>query len=148
MKTSAGTSFRRSALLCFALALFIGGCAEVKKTEEFNHTCTASWYGPDFHGKRTSSGEIFDMNKKTAAHKTLPFGAVLRVTNIENGRSTRVVVNDRGPLSEDIEIDLSYAAAKEIGLIGKGKAKVRVEYLGVDPAYRRSDETDHSICGC
>lgn len=141
MRTSAGIFFRRAALLYSSLLLIIAGCSEIKRTSEndFNPVCMASWYGADFHGKRTSSGDLFDMRKKTAAHKTLPFGTILLVTNVENGRSTRVVINDRGPLAGNIEIDLSYSAAKEIGLIVKGTGKVRLEYIGLDSSYKKRD---------
>lgn len=86
----------------------------------------ASWYGEDFHGRPTSSGEIYDMHKKTAAHKTLPLGTYVKVTNLSNNRDTIVRVNDRGPFIKDRIIDLSYEAAKEIRLIGPGVAEVKV----------------------
>jgi rare lipoprotein A len=86
----------------------------------------ASWYGSDFHGKRTSSGETYDMNAMTAAHKTLPLPTKARVTNLSNGRSIVVRINDRGPFRKDRLIDLSYAAARELGVIGPGTALVEV----------------------
>jgi rare lipoprotein A len=98
---------------------------------------TASWYGPQFHGKQTSSGEIYNMYSYTAAHKTLPFGTKLRVTNTENGRSTQVLVNDRGPFVEGRDLDLSFQSAKEIGMVEKGVAAVEIEYLGRDDAYKK-----------
>jgi len=98
----------------------------------------ASWYGPQFHGRPTSSGEIFNMYAMTCAHKEYPFGTRLRVTNIENNRSTECVVNDRGPFVEDRDIDLSYAVAKEIGVIGPGLARVLLEPKGRDNSYVRS----------
>ncbi len=85
----------------------------------------ASWYGGKFHGRKTSSGEIFDQNKMTAAHKNLPFGTVVEVRNLNNGRTVRVRINDRGPFSEDRIIDLSRAAALKLGF--KGVAPVRIE---------------------
>jgi rare lipoprotein A len=90
----------------------------------------ASWYGKDFHGRPTSSGEIYDMYKRTAAHKTLPLGTYVKVSNLLNDRYTIVRVNDRGPFIKERIIDLSYEAAKEIRLIGPGVAEVRVTALG------------------
>ncbi len=89
----------------------------------------ASWYGGKFNGRLTSSGEVFDTNVKTAAHKTLPFGTVVRVVNLENGRSTTVRINDRGPFVEGRIIDLSRAAAEELGMVSSGVAKVSVEVV-------------------
>ncbi len=90
----------------------------------------ASWYGPKFHGRRTASGEIYNMYDLTAAHKILPMHTKVKVTNLENGRSLIVRINDRGPFVKNRIIDLSYAAAKKLGLVGPGTAKVRVESLG------------------
>jgi rare lipoprotein A len=84
----------------------------------------ASWYGPGFHGKRTASGERFDMNDLTAAHRTLPFGTRVRVRNIQNGREVVVRINDRGPHIRDRIIDLSKAAAAAIDLVQAGEAPV------------------------
>ncbi|MBN1105512.1 MAG: septal ring lytic transglycosylase RlpA family protein [Deltaproteobacteria bacterium] len=98
--------------------------------EGFVESGKASWYGPDFHGRPTSSGEIFDMHKKTAAHKTLPLSTVVKVTNLSNGKYTVVPINDRGPFVKGRIIDLSYAAAREIDLVGAGVADVRVVALG------------------
>lgn len=89
----------------------------------------ASWYGPQFHGKKTSSGEIFDMNGMTAAHKTLPLGTYVRVTRLDNGRWIIVRINDRGPFVGDRIIDLSRRAAEELGMIPNGTARVRIEAL-------------------
>jgi len=88
----------------------------------------ASWYGKDFQGKRTASGETFDMNKLTAAHKKLPFGTMVKVTLIKNGKTVTVKINDRGPYVEGRIIDLSYEAAKQIGLDRSGVGKVRIEW--------------------
>jgi len=94
----------------------------------------ASWYGPPFHGRRASNGEIYDMYKLTAAHRTLPFETMVRVTNLTNGKTTTVRITDRGPFVENRVIDLSLAAAREIDLVGPGTAPVRLEVLGgVDP---------------
>jgi rare lipoprotein A len=89
----------------------------------------ASWYGPKFHGRQTASGERYNMFDLTAAHRDLPFGSRLRVTNIENGRQVLVTVNDRGPFVKGRIIDLSYAAAKELGMTGDGVVRVRLEVL-------------------
>ena len=89
----------------------------------------ASWYGGKFQGRLTASGEVFDTNLFTAAHKSLPFGTVVKVTNLLNGLSTVVKINDRGPFVEGRIIDLSRAAAEKIDMIGMGTARVTVEVL-------------------
>jgi len=86
----------------------------------------ASWYGPKFHGRKTSNGETYDMHAMTAAHTRLPLPTYVRVTNLENGRSTVVRVNDRGPFKKNRIIDLSYAAATKLGMIAKGTGLVEV----------------------
>lgn len=93
----------------------------------YQATGLASWYGKKFHGRRTSSGEPFDMFKLTAAHKSLPIPTYVRITNLQNGRKTVVRVNDRGPFVDDRIIDLSYAAAVKLGFADVGTARVRVE---------------------
>jgi len=98
----------------------------------------ASWYGPGFHGKRTSSGERFDQYDFTAAHRTLPLGSWVVVTNKMNGRSIQVYVNDRGPYIQGRVIDLSYAAARAIGMLGSGTVPVRIVVLGTEPPEPRS----------
>lgn len=90
-----------------------------------------SWYGPRFHGRLTANGEIYDMYAPTAAHVTLPLGSLIRVTNPKTGQSKVVRVNDRGPYIEGRELDLSYQTARELGLVKKGVAKVRIELLHV-----------------
>ena len=90
----------------------------------------ASWYGPDFHAKKTSNGEIYNMYAMTAAHKTLPMNTVVRVHNLDNGRSTIVRINDRGPFVAGRIIDLSNKAAHEIDMVRKGTARVKVTVLG------------------
>jgi len=100
--------------------------APVGYTEEGN----ASWYGNPFHGRRASNGEIYDMYKLTAAHRTLPFETMVRVTNLNNGKSTTVRITDRGPFVDNRIIDLSLAAAREIESVGPGVVPVRVEVLG------------------
>ncbi len=92
----------------------------------------SSWYGKKFHGSTTSNGEIYNMHAKTAAHKTLPMHTMVKVTNIQNGMSTIVRINDRGPFIKGRIIDCSYAAGKEIGLDRLGIAKVEVEVLSCD----------------
>lgn len=91
----------------------------------------ASYYGREFHGQKTASGERFDMYDLTAAHRTLPFGTRLRVTNLTNGRQVIVRVNDRGPFVKGRIIDLSYAAARELGMIGTGTAWVKIKVLSL-----------------
>ena len=90
----------------------------------------SSWYGPNFHGKRTSNGEVYNMYARTAAHKTWPMNTMVKVTNLQNGRSTVVRINDRGPFVNGRIIDCSYLAGKEIGLDRMGIAKVQIEVLG------------------
>jgi len=87
----------------------------------------ASWYGEDFHGRLTASGEVYDMYKLTAAHKTLPLGTVVKVRNLENGKEVEVRVNDRGPFVKGRVIDLSRTAGRAIDIRGAGLAKVRLE---------------------
>jgi len=95
----------------------------------YNETGTASWYGTKFHGKKTANGERYDMHAMSAAHKTLPMPTMVRVTNLNNGRSIVVRVNDRGPFAKSRIIDLSYAAARALGYDNEGTAPVRVEAL-------------------
>ena len=89
----------------------------------------ASWYGEPYHGRPTSSGEIYDMHALTAAHNRLPLGTVAKVTNLKNKKSVVVTINDRGPFKRNRIIDLSYAAAQTIGLVGPGSGKVRIEVV-------------------
>jgi rare lipoprotein A len=99
-------------------------------------TGTAAWYGKEYQGKKTASGEIFDMNLFTAAHRTLPLGTVLRVTNLENEKNVTVTINDRGPFTRNRVLDLSYAAARELGFVAQGTARVQIDILkaGREPA--------------
>lgn len=90
----------------------------------------ASWYGEDFHGRVTANGEIYDMEALTAAHRTLPFGTEVRVTNAENGRQIHVRINDRGPYLYGRMLDLSLAAARELGMVENGVAAVQIEVMG------------------
>ena len=93
------------------------------------HSGEASWYGPGFYGNRTANGEVFRPGTMTAAHRTLPFGTRVRVTNLWNGRKAVVRINDRGPFAGDRVIDLAHGAANELGLTSSGIAQVRLEVL-------------------
>jgi rare lipoprotein A len=114
----------------------------------------ASWYGIPFNGRRASNGEIYDMHQLTAAHRTLPFGAIVRVTNLRNGKQIEVRITDRGPFVANRVIDLSLAAAQSIEMVGPGTAPVRLEivggpspqvgYFGVQiGAFRNRDNAEH-----
>ncbi len=94
--------------------------------EGYEEECLASWYGPGFHGRPTSGGEIYNMYEFTAAHKILPLGTYVLVKNLENGRELVVRINDRGPFVEERCIDLSYSSAKELGIVGRGLARVKI----------------------
>lgn len=108
----------------------LGQTYKVKETSKgYSEVGIASWYGKDFHEKRTSSGTPYNMHNYSAAHKTLPIPTYVKVTNLENGKSINVRVDDRGPFSKGRIIDLSYQAAKDLGVIAKGTAKVKVEAL-------------------
>lgn len=96
-------------------------------------TGSASWYGKLFQGQKTASGENFDMNAMTCAHRSLPMGSLVRVTNLRNHRSVVVRVNDRGPVPQNRIIDVSYAAARFLGFGSRGTAPVRLELIGNDP---------------
>jgi rare lipoprotein A len=125
--------------LTAALLLFC--TAGISAAEETGY---ASWYGGKFHGRLTANGETFDTNKLTAAHKTLPFGTVVEVTNLSNGESVQVRINDRGPFVEGRIIDLSRAAAREIDMLGSGVARVSLTVLrrpdGSRPERRRPED--------
>jgi len=95
----------------------------------YDRTGIGSWYGPGFHGRKTANGETYDQYAMTAAHPTLPLNTFVRVTNLENGRSTMVRINDRGPFVHDRIIDLSRAAAERLGYVGNGLAQVRVQVV-------------------
>ena len=102
--------------------------------EEFNHveTGVASWYGPGFHGKSTANGERYDQSERTGAHRTLQMPAIVRVTNLDNGRSTVVRINDRGPFARSRVIDLSRTAAEELDVVRNGTARVRIDQLSAE----------------
>lgn len=122
-----------------------------RENTKYNNIGIASWYGPKFQGRRTANGEIFDMNLLTAAHPTLPMPVMVQVTNLENGRSMKLRVNDRGPFKKNREIDLSRRAAEILGFKDKGTARVRVKYLHRAPLYNQrgqlisGDESDSFV---
>ena len=101
----------------------------VKSGGRYIETGVASYYADKYHGRPTASGEIYDMNGISAAHPSLPLGTVVKVTNLENGRSVTVPINDRGPFKKKRIIDLSLGAARVIGMVDKGTARVRVEVI-------------------
>ena len=125
----------------FAAAPIFVGCASapkytrgalpepLKPTGKYVEIGWASWYGHPYHGRKTSSGEVYDMYALTAAHQRLPFGTVVLVTNLKNNKKVEVKITDRGPFKRDRIIDLSYAAAREINLIGPCSTRVKIEVL-------------------
>ena len=116
--------------LCLILcSIAIIGCSSPVIKAGGTQEGLASYYGKEFNGHRTSSGEIFDINKLTAAHRSYPFGTIIRVTNLKDGSQVDVKVNDRGPVKPERIIDLSLAAAKSIGLDKLGLVRVRLEVL-------------------
>lgn len=124
-----------SVALLALLALALHGCARERGPESMprgghEETGLASWYGPKYHGRTTASGERYNMFDLTAAHRTLPFGTRLRVTNLLNGKQVLVRVNDRGPFVKGRVIDVSYEAAKRLEMTQAGVVRVRVEVLG------------------
>jgi rare lipoprotein A len=133
--------FRSAALACAlaVLALTSSSCGRDEKPATapdgaraaggYRQKGLASWYGPKFHGRTTASGERYNMFDMTAAHKTLPFGTKVKITNLENGRKVHVRINDRGPFVKGRIIDLSYAAAKELDITRSGVVKVKLEVV-------------------
>lgn len=123
-------------MICLALVLLVYTTvyADIEKDStspgKLVQTGIASWYGRNFHGKTTSNGEVFDMYAMTAAHNTLPHGLYVKVVNSRNGRETVVRINDRGPVTSGRIIDLSYSAAKDLGMIESGLSPVTIEALG------------------
>ncbi len=113
----------------------------------YGETGYASWYGGKFQGRQTASGEIFDTNKLTAAHKTLPFGTVVEVTNLDTGKSVQVRINDRGPFVEGRIIDLSRTAATKIGMMATGIAPVKVEIVKTAPEAATNSKKSSSHSG-
>lgn len=126
--------------LLFAVCLFLG-CASapiyrrdvlpqpVQPGGRYVETGMASWYGEPYHGRKTSSGEIYNMYALTAAHNRLPFGTIVKVENLQNRKTVTVTINDRGPFKRNRVIDLSYAAARAIEMVGLGSVRVRFEVL-------------------
>jgi len=97
--------------------------------KRFSQEGIASWYGPKYHGRLTASGEIFDMNRVSAAHQTLPFGTVVHIRNMDNHKSLDVIINDRGPFVKGRIIDCSREAARKLGFLEAGTAHVRIEVV-------------------
>lgn len=138
------TRFSLASLLLLTLFL-MSSCATSRGTATRGMTLElgiASWYGPTFHGKSTANGETYDQNELTAAHKTLPFNTVVKVTNLHNGKSVTVRINDRGPYAGNRVIDLSRAAAAEIDMIGPGTAQVRLELVSSEVPIGRQIEPE------
>ena len=147
MKCLSGALVHGVAVLAFvALGAFLTGCTSsprfairpqgVSQDGDSGADGGASYYADEYNGKKTASGEVYDMNALTAAHRTLPFNSKVKVTNIANGKSVVVRINDRGPFKPDRIIDLSLAAAKEIGIVGSGTGRVHLDVieLGTDTA--------------
>jgi rare lipoprotein A len=138
------TRFSLASLLFLTLFL-MSSCATSRGTATRGMTLEvgiASWYGPTFHGKSTANGETYNQNELTAAHKTLPFNTVVKVTNLDNGKSVTVRINDRGPYAGNRVIDLSRAAAAEIDMIGPGTAQVRLELVSSEVPIGRQIEPE------
>ncbi len=108
---------------------------------EFSQTGQASWYGPGFHGRRTANGERYDQHELTAAHKELPLNSVIRVTRVSTGKSIVVRVNDRGPFHGNRVIDLSYGAAKQLGIVQKGSDQVKIELISSNSSKPKARKT-------
>ncbi len=129
--------------------VFLSSCASTPprdyEPEPGARYITASWYGKDFHGRPTSSGERYDMYGFTAAHKTMKFGTRLRVTNPANDKSVDVTVNDRGPFIWGRDLDLSYGAARQIGFAEIGVGKVKIEDLGRNMLYAKRVPFEPSV---
>ena len=128
---------RLTILLATALAVgaLLSGCRpRLRPVVNGLQSGIASWYGQEFHGRPTSNGEIYNMHELTAAHRTLPFGTVVEITNLLNGRTITVRINDRGPFVGDRIIDLSYAAARMLDMVGPGTIPIRLEVVKEAPA--------------
>ena len=145
--------FRQLAIITVIASVMIAGCARnlttIKQNQKQSYTVMgktyypmkevkpgfcqngiASWYGPGFHGKKTASTEIYNMRELTAAHNVLPLNTLVKITNLENQKEVVVRINDRGPFVGDRIVDLSWAAAKELGMVKRGTVPVRVAVLG------------------
>jgi rare lipoprotein A len=131
--TQLGHVYRTLQLLVVLSLLYSLSCATGRRAQDgqvgFTERGIASWYGPGFNGRATASGEIYDMHDHTAAHKTLPLGTVVEVRNRDNGRRTKVRINDRGPFVRGRIIDLSYTAARDLDMLGPGTAPVELRVL-------------------
>jgi rare lipoprotein A len=114
----------------------------VKDLRRYSETGVASWYGKPYHGRKTASGERYDMTELTAAHRTLPFGVVVKVTHLGNGRTVKVRITDRGPFVDGRIIDLSRKAAKRLDMVDEGVARVRIEVVDVGDAQVRGAPPD------
>lgn len=132
---------RKVSFIFFAFFIFCPCFSDFYKTN-----VTVSYYAEDFHGKKTSSGETFNMYDFTCAHKMLPFGTKVKVTNIQNGKSVVVRVNDRGPFVKTREMDLSKAAAAKLGMIKSGTAKVNLEIISIGESTGLSEKTARKAC--
>ncbi len=119
------STMRGRFVLMLGIAI-ISGCASMR-ARATSEGGVASYYAHQYHGRTTANGEIFDMNAMTAAHKTLPFGTRVKVTNLQNGKSVTVRINDRGPFVKGRIIDLSFAAAKRLDIVEAGIARVKLE---------------------
>ncbi len=127
---------KRSCIAVLFTTVLLAGCAhQYRPGPGFVETGTASWYGEDFHGKPTALGEPYDMYGISAAHKTIPLGSKVRVTNLVNGNQVVCTVNDRGPFVGDRIIDMSYGAARRLAMVETGLARVRVEVLEMPRYY-------------
>jgi len=119
----------RVALVTFVVAVLYAGCVTSRSGRGYYQVGSASWYGREYHGRPTASGERFNMRALTAAHQTLPLGTRVKVTNLENGRAVVVRINDRGPFLKGRIIDLSYGAARRLGMVEDGVVKVGLQLL-------------------
>lgn len=129
MKLKRNTMRKIIPLMAFVITM-VGFDVAYAKYRPQSQVGMASYYGKRFHGRKTANGERFDMNKLTAAHRSYPFGTVLRVTNLRNNKQVKVRVNDRGPYVGRRVIDLSKRAAKELGFVSRGVTKVKIEVVG------------------
>lgn len=129
------TARKATVLLTAGLGLMLAACTCLPKGQAdldvgMKERGMASWYGEDFHGWMTASGEIYDMETLTGAHRTLPLGSIVKVTNVENGKQVRIRINDRGPYVSGRILDLSYAAAHRLGMMEGGVSAVSLEVVG------------------
>ena len=140
------------ALACIAVPILLSACSTSKRADNYypvtrggdyqpaagdRTECMASWYGKDFHGRPTASGEIYDMYGMTCAHRDYPLGTRIKVTNVSNGKDVECIINDRGPFVPGRDLDMSYGAARQIDLIGPGVGRVRIEVLGREQRYQK-----------